>query len=49
MAGGLGIRIREIDDTVPKPLIKIEGVPILQRQLDVLSSNGVKDVIIVVS
>lgn len=49
MAGGLGTRIREIDDTVPKPLIKIAGVPILQRQLDVLSKNGIKDVIIVVS
>ena len=49
MAGGFGTRIREIDNTVPKPLIKIAGVPILQRQLDVLSKNGIKDVIIVVS
>ncbi len=36
LAGGKGTRIQQIDNTVPKPLIKIANKPILFYQLDFL-------------
>ena len=33
MAGGRGTRISELFPDIPKPLIPIEGVPVLEREL----------------
>lgn len=49
MAGGRGTRIASVMSDVPKPLIPIEGKPILQREIECLREQGFKDLIITVS
>jgi len=49
MAGGLGKRIKEINDSIPKPLIMVNGKPVLEREIECLSKQGFKDIIITVS
>lgn len=49
MAGGRGTRISSIASDIPKPMIKIEGIPILERELECLRSQGFTDIIITVS
>ena len=49
MAGGKGTRLREITgDLIPKPMVKINGKPILQHQIEILSRQGIKDFILVI-
>ena len=43
LAGGLGTRISEYTKTIPKPMIKIFGKPILQRIIDHYISYGHKE------
>ena len=33
MAGGKGTRIQSIASDIPKPMIPIDGVPVLEREL----------------
>ena len=33
MAGGKGTRISELFPDIPKPLIPIDGVPVLEREI----------------
>ena len=47
MAGGLGTRIASVAKDVPKPMIRINGKPVLQYQIENLRSNGIKDITIV--
>lgn len=49
MAGGRGTRISSIASDIPKPMIKIEGISILERELECLRSQGFTDIIITVS
>lgn len=49
MAGGMGTRISPIANDIPKPMIKIEGIPILEREIDCLKKQGFTDIIITVS
>lgn len=49
MAGGRGTRISELFPTIPKPLIPIDGVPVLERELISLRDQGFKDIILTVS
>ncbi len=44
MCGGLGTRLKVIDDTLPKPLISINKLPILFRQLITLYYSGITNV-----
>lgn len=48
MAGGRGKRIAELFPDIPKPLIPIDGMPILEREIRSLSSQGFKDIILTV-
>lgn len=49
MAGGRGTRISELFPDIPKPLIPIEGVPVLEREIVSLRNQGFKDIIMTVS
>lgn len=44
MAGGLGTRLRPLTETCPKPLLSLDGTPILTRILRSLKKTGVTDV-----
>jgi mannose-1-phosphate guanylyltransferase len=46
LAGGRGKRLRPITDYVPKPLIPLNNVPIIEWQIMYLKKFGVKEVII---
>ena len=46
MAGGRGERLRPLTDKTPKPLLKIGDKPIIQYNIDLLASYGVKNIII---
>ena len=48
MAGGKGTRISSIASDIPKPMIKIDGMPVLERELYSLRNQGFKDIIITV-
>ena len=49
MAGGKGTRISSVASDIPKPMIKIEGKPVLEHELECLRNQGFTDVILTVS
>ena len=49
MAGGRGTRISQLFPDVPKPLISIDGVPVLEREIMSLRDQGFTDLILTVS
>lgn len=48
MAGGKGTRISSVASDIPKPMIKIEGKPVLEHELECLRDQGFTDIIITV-
>ena len=46
LAGGLGTRLAEYTKTIPKPMVKILGVPIIERIIKHYSTYGFKDFLI---
>ena len=46
LAGGRGKRLRPITDYVPKPLIPIKNIPIIEWQIKYLKKYGISEVII---
>ena len=48
MAGGRGTRIAELFSDIPKPLIPVAGMPILEREIKSLCAQGFKDIILTV-
>lgn len=49
MAGGKGTRITSVASDIPKPMIKIEGIPVLEREIECLKKQGFIDILITVS
>ncbi|GBU19337.1 MULTISPECIES: HAD-IIIA family hydrolase [Methylobacterium] len=49
LAGGKGTRLAERLGPLPKPLVGVCGVPLLERQLLQLRANGVTEVVILVN
>ena len=48
MAGGRGTRIASVARDIPKPMLPIDGVPILERELESLRQQGITEVILTV-
>ncbi len=46
LAAGLGKRLRPVTDTLPKPLVKIGGKPMIDWGLDSLEQAGVKRAVV---
>jgi MurNAc alpha-1-phosphate uridylyltransferase len=46
LAAGFGQRLRPITDTLPKPLVKVAGVPIIDTVLDRLAAAGVEEAVV---
>ena len=49
MAGVKGTRISSVASDIPKPMIKIEGKPVLEHEIECLRDQGFKDIILTVS
>lgn len=49
MAGGKGTRISSVASDIPKPMIKIEGKPVLEWEICSLREQRFKDIILTVS
>lgn len=49
MAGGRGTRISSVASDIPKPMIPICGVPVLEREIICLKEQGFSDIILTVS
>ena len=48
MAAGRGSRMRELTETTPKPMLKVNGKRMIDSCIEGLLANGIKDIIIVV-
>jgi len=48
MAAGVGERMKPITDTVPKPLVKVNGVRMIDTVIDALHRNGIKEIYVVI-
>lgn len=48
MAGGKGTRISSISPDIPKPMININGKPVLEWQIETLQKQGFNDIILTV-
>ena len=46
LAAGLGTRLRPVTDTIPKPLVEINGRALIDHALDRLTSAGIERVIV---
>ncbi len=49
MAGGAGTRISSVFPDIPKPLIPIDNVPVLEREIRELALQGFDDIILTLS
>ena len=48
MAGGRGTRIASIASDIPKPMIPIEGKPVLEHEIESLREQGLTDILLTV-
>jgi CTP:phosphocholine cytidylyltransferase-like protein len=48
MASGMGTRLRPLTETVPKPLIKVAGTPMIETVINGLGVRGISKIYIVV-
>jgi N-acetyl-alpha-D-muramate 1-phosphate uridylyltransferase len=46
LAAGRGERMRPLTDTVPKPLLKAGGKPLIQHHVEALAAAGVREIIV---
>ena len=49
MAGGKGSRLRSItNDEIPKPMVSVDGKPLLEHQVERLKEYGIKKIVMIV-
>ena len=46
LSGGRGKRLRPLTDTIPKPLIKINGIPLIEWSIKYLKKFGITEIIL---
>lgn len=46
LAAGIGSRLRPLTDTLPKCLVNVHGIPILQYQLDAFKTAGINKLVV---
>ncbi|MDX2165246.1 MAG: sugar phosphate nucleotidyltransferase, partial [Gammaproteobacteria bacterium] len=49
LSAGRGERLRPLTDAIPKPLVPVNGKPLIVYHLEKLSAIGIKDVVINIS
>lgn len=49
MAGGRGKRLMPITKEIPKPMVDINGIPLIERQIKILKNLGIQKVFITVN
>lgn len=47
LAAGKGTRMRELTASIPKPMLKVQGKPILQHIIEGLIGNGIREICII--
>lgn len=48
LAAGMGTRLRPLTDDIPKSLVKVNGEPMVERQIKFLKEKGITEIIMVV-
>ncbi|MHB9922119.1 NTP transferase domain-containing protein [Clostridium botulinum] len=48
LAAGKGTRMGELTNTIPKPLVKVNRKPIIERQIESLREKGIDEIIVIV-
>jgi dTDP-glucose pyrophosphorylase len=48
LAAGRGKRMRELTESIPKPMVRVRGKPVLQIIMEGLGHSGIKEVLIIV-
>ena len=48
LAAGMGKRLKELTNDVTKCMVKVNGVPLIQRMLSILDRKNLEKIIIVV-
>ncbi len=46
LAAGFGTRLRPLTDTVPKPMVRVAGKPMIDTVIDRLGAIGVKEIVV---
>ena len=49
LAGGLGTRLHPYTKTLPKPMLPLDGKPILEYEIEWIKKNGIKEIVLCVS
>ena len=47
LAAGKGTRMKELTNELPKPMLKVQGKPILEHIIDGLAAAGIREIFIV--
>lgn len=47
LVAGKGTRLKPLTDTIPKPLIKVNGLPLVERQIQYLQERKITEIILV--